>query len=612
MFIEYKSGEKHAGKGADTSPFHEPFQDAGYLLEKDDLVVDIDHLSKETIEAMIKTFDIKTQIVHTTRGIHMYFKKPSGFKGKKEAICPLGFKVEYLTIKNRPNGVTIKRDGVLRTIDNLGIRQELPDFLYFNKQFDDLNGLSDGDGRDNKLYNHKFKVMPIKNYKKILRFINEHVFAEPFSEDDFQRIARDEELLKVDKGNEGDIAKHLIHKLKVKKFCNVLFLYDGVRYKADEDFITIVNNEIPEASTRFIDEVVKKMKYSLFNEQERVGGWDVKFKNGFIRKGKFYEVDTDEFTPFYIDVDYNPEAEPVQTVDDYLNHLSKGHDGQEPEENYKKFILELIGHSLITDINFKRNKNFQRVVFFTGDGGNGKGTLFAVIRAILGSGNYSTTKLGQIIDERYIYTMKGKLVNLGDDIEDKPIDTKIMNVLKNLSGFDEIQFRKLYGMPVDESITTTQMFTSNHVLKSFEKGNSWKRRVIWAPMYVKPEKYDPRFMEKLLSSEALEYWVKLVIEAYMDLYKKGDFTQSQKVKEFTEKYHQDNNGCLLWVRDREAEHFIGKTAPMVYEEYEVWALEQDGKAQSPKTLKTTIENEFGLEIKTKKVNGKTARVYQMK
>ncbi|MGJ9384311.1 hypothetical protein [Salipaludibacillus sp. CF4.18] len=60
------------------------------------------------------------------------------------------------------------------------------------------------------------------------------------------------------------------------------------------------------------------------------------------------------------------------------------------DQDYTNLILETIAHCLITNIQVKRNKNFQRVMFFIGDGGNGKGTLLLVIRALLGTNNVSS------------------------------------------------------------------------------------------------------------------------------------------------------------------------------------------------------------------------------
>ena len=48
--------------------------------------------------------------------------------------------------------------------------------------------------------------------------------------------------------------------------------------------------------------------------------------------------------------------------------------------------------------------------------------------------------------------------------------------------------RQLYKQSEDVELTCTLIFTSNHILKSFEKGESYKRRVVWLPMYSKPTK----------------------------------------------------------------------------------------------------------------------------
>ncbi|MEJ7462307.1 hypothetical protein WL514_01915 [Staphylococcus saprophyticus] len=95
MYVEYKDDDsKHALPDADISEFPDSFRNAGWLLTENDLIVDIDHLPKETIKKMLKTFNINTQTVWTDRGVHLYFKKPTTFRGAS-AITPLGFEVEF-------------------------------------------------------------------------------------------------------------------------------------------------------------------------------------------------------------------------------------------------------------------------------------------------------------------------------------------------------------------------------------------------------------------------------------------------------------------------------------------------------------------------------------
>jgi putative DNA primase/helicase len=602
IYMEFKNNEKYASKLADISEFHEAFQDAGYVLTDEDLIIDIDTLKKDSIRNMVRIFDIKSQIVWTNRGAHLYFKKPSSFKGAT-GLCAFGFNVEYKHVKNT-KAITIKQNGKMRDIDNEGVREPLPDF-FKPVRGESLLGLDDGDGRNQKLHAWKFKINSLENVKQVLRFINTDVFAKSLDEEEFQTVTREEEIL-AEKDGEAEVAKQLVRKLRVVKYNGVLYTYDGTRYKADSEFKTLIAEQLEGQKTRYIDEVMKQMEYRLFNVKEPENGFDIKFKNGILRNGQFIEVDSTDFTPYFINVEYNPDAEPVEMVDTYLDQLTEG------DEDYQKLVLEAMAHAFITNAEFKRQ--LAKFFVFIGDGGNGKGTLLTIIRKILGAENCSSLSPEEMTKESYFTSMANKLVNLGDDIEDKAINEKQMKVLKNVSTCDFVAMRRLFEQSKETVVTTSLIFTSNHLLKSFEKGESYKRRVIWCPMFSKPVKKDPRFITKLTTPEALEYWLKLIVEAYMRLYDKTEFTDSTKVTDYNEKYHEENNGTLIFVRDHAPEDFVGKRPPEVYEEYVIWAEENfgEGTAQSKKILKETIQSEMGLMVGAKMVNGRTAKVYMKK
>ena len=53
MFVEYVPGTKHAGSKAERSETMDAFTDCGMLLNNEDVVIDIDHLPKESIKALI-------------------------------------------------------------------------------------------------------------------------------------------------------------------------------------------------------------------------------------------------------------------------------------------------------------------------------------------------------------------------------------------------------------------------------------------------------------------------------------------------------------------------------------------------------------------------------
>lgn len=598
MFVEFEQGKKFAKDYTMTADTADGFADAGYMLTDQDLIVDIDDVDKRVIEKMIEQFHIETETVWSDRGAHLYFHKEPSFRGAQR-VSALGFKVEFKHLKNT-KAVTVKRGEVMRPVDNKGVRQDLPEFFKSAKKYDALVGLDDGDGRNAALFNHRIKMGQMVGWQGILRFINNFVIATPLEEKEFQSIIRDVQIA-PEKGNEPAIAKDMIVKYKIVDYSGHLYFREKGNYICHAGKLDrLIDAEVPDMTSRFTGEIKEQVcRRAKLLDPDKV--FDIKLKNGILRAGQFIELDYDDFTPYNIPINYFDDAAPVKIVDDYIEHLTKG----EPE--YRNMLLEILGSTLITDPEFKRM--LGKFFIFVGDGGNGKGTLLAIIKAILGNQNITTLSPKNMIKEQYLVTMIGKLANLGDDIDNVPINDDQMKMLKNISTCDAITVRELFKQSFTGTITTTLIFTSNHVLKSFEKGESYKRRVMWLPMFGKPTKKDPKFITKITSEKALEYWMRLAVEGYLRLYEEDHFTESPTVSEYNEGYHEDNNPTRMFLTECEPEDFIGKKPQAVFEEFEIWQLEEGEEGGSKKMLKETICSTFGLEVVPKKIQGKTHRVY---
>jgi putative DNA primase/helicase len=245
---------------------------------------------------------------------------------------------------------------------------------------------------------------------------------------------------------------------------------------------------------------------------------------------------------------------------------------------------------------------------FIGDGGNGKGTLLQIIRTILGTRNVTGMGIKELSDERYVPSFKGMLANLGDDIQDQAINDKDMKTLKNISTCDFISTRELYKGAESLYFTGSLIFASNHVLKSWEKGESYKRRVMWLPMYTKVTKKDPLFITKLTTPDAIKYWMKLVIQGYKRLYQNGKFTQSDKVEKFNEMYHRENNPALDFIDGMTAMDFDGIPIKDVYDQYEDWC-EDNAVKFNRNLLSDVVTDAFQLDKRVMKVNGKSTRCF---
>lgn len=600
MFVEFEPGEKYAKDYTITADTPNSFQDAGYVLTEQDIVVDIDGLDKEVIKKMIEQFHIETETVWTDRGAHLYFHKETTFRGSQR-ICALGFKIEYKHIKNT-KAITIKRNGVLREVINKGVRQDMPEFFKSMKKYDSLQGIGEGE-RNNAMFTHRIKLGAMQGWQGILRFINNFVIDVPLEEKEFQTVIRDVQIA-PEKGNEPAIARDMIQKYKIVDYSGHLYFREKGDYISHEGKLErLIDQEVQDMTSRFTGEIKEQIRRrAKLLDPDKI--FDIKLKNGILRAGQFIEVEYEDFTPFNIPINYFDDAEPVKIVDDYIKHLTNG----EPE--YRNLLLEIIGSTLITDPEFKRV--LAKFFIFVGDGGNGKGTLLAIMNALLGSQNLTTLSPKNMVKEQYLVTMIGKLANLGDDIDNCPINDDQMKMLKNISTCDAITVRELFKQSFTGTITSSLIFTSNHVLKSFEKGESYKRRVMWLPMYGKPSKKDPKFITKITSEKALEYWMKLAVEGYLRLYEEDHFTESPVVETFNAGYHEDNNPTKMFLADTEAEDFIGKKPQSVYEEFEIWQTEEGEEGGSKKMLKETICSTFGLEVRAKKIQGKTHRVYAEK
>lgn len=604
MYVEYKQGEKHKlGVNPDVSDDINAFRDCGYLLEKDDVIIDIDDPPIETIKAMLDWFNIKTKRVWTSRGVHLYFKKPVGFKRAQTHICQLGFKVEMKTSTNTPDGITVKRNGVTRTIENEGTVEELPDLFNDRKKYANLLGMGEADGRNNALFAHKAKLANCQGWENILNFINKYVFAVPLDDKEFETVARAQAFNSKD-SNENTVANEIINEFRCVNYMNSIWWFNGTKYLSDPKdnrLIKIIYSRCPDVNTKFIDEVMKQIRYKsrLVNEIS----FPILFKNGVLDNvdGEFIETsDVYDFTPYYINIEYHPDAAPVEIVDEYIDNLT----GKDPD--YRKLLCEVLGYSLMTDP--ERIRAIGQFFMFRGDGRNGKGTLLQIIQTILNKENCTNMSIKQITDQRYSVTMIGKLANLGDDIEPEPINNDQMKVLKNLTTADDISTRHLYHEAETAQITTKLYFTTNSDIRSFEKGYAFKRRIKWLPMFNVVDKVDPRFISKITTKEALEYWVRLLVEGCQRLYEQGCWTECEKVNEYNRLYHEANNIMVMFLKDVDVTtDLIGKTIKEIEAIFNDWNDDETRKWNS-KLFRQTVWEQYKAGMAMVKTAGKTSRV----
>lgn len=609
MFVEYVPGTKHAGSNADRSETMDTFSDCGMLLASDDVVIDIDHLPKEAIKALIKEFGLQTRTVWTDRGAHLWFKKPAWFTRRKDGICRLGFEIEQHTQSSNPEGMTVKRNGVERQIDNMDKQMYLPMIFSVDTRkrtkYANLTSIAEGEGRNKALYTHR-RMLEKNNapdVDRIVSFINYHVFSEPLPAEELETLLREMPAADDDQKQEAVLASQIVTENRTIFYSGRIWWYQNGKYITDEKdsrLIRRIYQLCDGESSRFAEEVLKLIKFkSPIVDDDAV--FPIRFRNGILDGGKFLEMrDYPGFTPYFIDIAYKPDAEPVQIVDDYIDNLT----GKDPQ--YRELLMEVIGYVMITDP--EKIRALGKFFMFRGDGANGKGTLLQIMKKIYNANNCTNLSIKQLTDDRFKVTMIGKLANLGDDIEPTAINDDQLKILKNISTADTVTTRHLFSESISTTFTIKLYFTTNSDIKSFEKGYAYKRRIVWLPMFNKVKNPDDEFISKITTRAALEYWIRLIVEGYKRLYNNKRWTQCQKVAEYNDMYHENNNVAFQFAKDLDPDNdIIGKTITELKETFYQWDSEES--KFSSKNFTAAVWDLYQIGIGVSKASGKPKKVF---
>ena len=268
--------------------------------------------------------------------------------------------------------------------------------------------------------------------------------------------------------------------------------------------------------------------------------------------------------------------------------------------------MEVIGYVMITDP--ERIRSLGKFFMFRGDGANGKGTLLEIMRRIYNDKNCTNMSIKQLTDPRYNVTMIGKLANLGDGIEAEAINNDQLKILKNISTADAVTTRHLYREAEMAVFTAKLYFTTNSDIRSFEKGYAYKRRIVWLPMFNKIETPDPTFITRMTTQNALEYWIRLIVEGYKRLYANRKWTKCEVVSEYNSRYHESNNPCYLFAKDLNPDiEILDKTVSEMKELFFKWDTE-DNKWNA-KLFKEAVWDLYKIGIGRGKISGEVRRIF---
>lgn len=580
------------------------------VLDDEYIMVDIDDIDEaEILFDIVEDKDIQCSILETDNGMHFYFKGYDMPANKIKWYSNIGILADYkLGIRNTVD--PLKIDGKTRRwLKRSNNPDPLPVWLYpYSKKNPDLNNLSEGDGRNDKLFTYILKMqsqgMAKKDIKETISIINSYVLEEPVSAAELKIILRDEAFMKESFFIKGQFQHQkfgdfLINEHHICKIANVLHIYKNGVYSDDQE-------DIEGAMIKHIPNL-KRMQ-----RQETLAYLQLKAKDKNFSSTKYIPVKNgvfnletwqlEDFSPEIITRNKIPvayvEGAYYEVTDRTLDKIAVN------DKKVRAILEEIFGYIL-----FRRNE-FAATFILTGDGSNGKSSYLKMIRKFVGPENTSSLDLRELDHRFKTAELFGKLVNIGDDISKGYI--KETSVFKKLSTGETLNVERKGKDPFDFTNYAKLIFSANEMPRMNDYSDGLGRRLQIVPFKAKfspdDSDYDPFITDKLLSDESMYYILNLAFNALKRLLNNKKFTQSKAIESEMEKYKEENNPIISFINNEEIE-LERRVVKVVYEEYRIYCNENGFQAVSNISFSKQIRQLYGYASKQQRVDGENVRIY---
>lgn len=587
-------------------------QEFAGILADDVILIDVDDFEQsEILMKIVEANQLRCRVYETSRGKHFLFKN-DGVDSNKihtklacglEADIKLGSRNSYSILKY--NG---KEREILYDIFDDEEYEPVPKFLTPIKTNLDFRTMGAGDGRNQNLFNYILTLQSndfsVDEARQTIEIINAYVLPEPLDERELQTILRDEAFQKPVFFSKGKFlfnkfALYLKNNNHIVRINNQLHIYrDGIYVEGQSEIEAAMIEHIPDLNRAKRTEVTSYLDILIRKNVKPNNANLIAFRNGI------YDLETDEMRDFSPDIiitnkinyDYNPDAY-SELADKTLDKLACG------DADVRALLEEAIGYC------FYRRNELRKSFILTGDKKNGKSTYLAVLKEILGDANTSSLDLNELGDRFSSASLFGKLANIGDDIADDFISNPA--IFKKIVSGDWIKGENKGQKEFFFKPYCKLLFSANNIPRIKDKSGAVLDRLVIIPFDAKFSKDDPDFdpyiKYKLIQEDALEYLIMLGVRGLRRVLENQTFTESERVTASLNEYKEVNNPVLLFFK--EDIKIVNEPTSAVYKQYNEFCLANSFTPMSNIEFSKQVKKHYGLEIKTKSINGKKYRVF---
>lgn len=205
-------------------------------------------------------------------------------------------------------------------------------------------------------------------------------------------------------------------------------------------------------------------------------------------------------------------------------------------------VWEIIGYLMMA------GNPLQRAILLIGNGGNGKGVLLEVIKALLGRDNCTSVPLHDFSDNRFVTAeLFGKLANVCGDIDATYVENT--SRIKEITGEDTVMGERKGQDPFHFTPWCKMVFSANDIPGSSDSSRGWTRRFELVNFPNTPAVPDAGLKQRLTNPASLSGVALKAIWALRGLMERGDFTHGAARDAANQRFAEGSNVALRWLHD---------------------------------------------------------------
>lgn len=586
------------------------------LLADNVVLIDVDnHEESERLMNIVEVLQLNCRVVATTRGKHFYFYGLGNItKCGTHLKLACGLEAD-IKIGDHNSISIIKYDGkerrIIYDIEPDEDYEPVPAWLTPVKSKIDFLTLGEGDGRNQTLFNYILTLQSAElsneEIKDTIKIINEYILPSKLDDEELNKILREESFQKPtfydNKGFRHDmLGQYLIKNNHVVILNDQLHIYDsGVYVSGRRQLERTMTALIPTIKINQKRETMSYLENKSPIIKDTADARYIAFKNGIynLESGKLEEFRPDIVITNLIPHNYNYHAYD-ENMDTVLDRISCD------DSSIRDLLEEMAGYCM-----YRRNE-LRKAFILIGDKANGKSTYLDCIVNMVGEDNTSALDLKELGDRFRTAKLFGKLINAGDDIGDDFIGDP--SIFKKVVSGDRITAENKGGDPFEFNNYSKFIFSANNIPRIKDKTGAVLDRLIIIPFNARFSKespdYDPYIKYKLRTESALEYLIQVGLDGLKRVLTNNSFTTSDKVEAELEKYNEQNNPVVGFIKELDINlDIVNKSTSEVYTRYTLYCTENNYTPVAKNQFSRILAKDYGIGTKVKSINNKSVRIF---